>query len=254
MNLIINNLQDKEQNNKNNLILKYNIYELNWLTYNDALQFDKRTYFQYYFSLIKTNHILVSSFYPVDDYNSRVIKIFLFFFSFILFLTINALFFNDSTMSKIYEDKGSFNFVYQLDTIIYSLLISSILTMIIKFFALSQKNILEIKNIKTNDINIKLLNEKVEKVMKILYFKFIAFFVLSFIFLMFFWYYLSCFCAVYENTQIHLIKDTIISFGMDTIYPLFIYLVPGIFRIISLRAKSKNKACIYLISKILQLL
>jgi hypothetical protein len=254
MNLIINNLQDKEQNNKNNLILKYNIYELNWLTYNDALQFDKRTYFQYYFSLIKTNHILVSSFYPVDDYNSRVIKIFLFFFSFILFLTINALFFNDSTMSKIYEDKGSFNFVYQLDQIIYSLLISSILTMIIKFFALSQKNILEIKNIKTNDINIKLLNEKVEKVMKILYFKFIAFFVLSFIFLMFFWYYLSCFCAVYENTQIHLIKDTIMSFGMDMIYPLFIYLVPGIFRIISLRADNKDKETIYLISKILQLL
>ena len=252
MNLVNNNPQDKEQNNKNNLILKYNIYELNLLTYKDALKFDKRTYFQYYFSLIITNHILVSSFYPVDDYNSRVIKIFLFFFSFILFLTINALFFNDSTMSKIYEDKGSFNFEYQLAQIIYSSLISFILTMIIKFFALSQKKILEIKKIKTNDI--KLLKEKVEKTMKILYYKFIVFFVLSFIFLMFFWYYLSCFCAVYENTQIHLIKDTIISFGMDMIYPLFIYLIPGIFRIISLRAKNQNKECIYLISKILQIL
>ena len=124
--------------------------------------------------------------------------------------------------------------------------------MIIKFFALSQKKILEIKKIKTNDI--KLLKEKVEKTMKILYYKFIVFFVLSFIFLMFFWYYLSCFCAVYENTQIHLIKDTIISFGMDMIYPLFIYLIPGIFRIISLRAKNQNKECIYLISKILQIL
>ena len=252
INLITNNPQNKEQNIKINLILKHNIYELNFLSYDDALKFDKRTYIEYYFSLLKTNHILVSSFYPLEDYNSRVIKIFLFFFLFILFFTINALFFNDSTMNKIYTDKGSFNFIYQLPQIIFSSLISSLLTLIIKFFALSEKNVLEIKNMK--DTNFELLNEKVEKTMKILYYKFIAFFVLSFIFLMFFWYYLSCFCAVYENTQIHLIKDTIISFGMNMIYPLFIYLVPGIFRVCSLRTKNKNKECMYRFSKILQLL
>ena len=252
VNLITNNPQDNEKNNKIDLILKYNIYELNILSYDDALKFDKRTYIEYYFSLLKTKHILVNSFYPLDDYNSRIIKMFLFFFLFILFFTINALFFNDSTMNKIYVDKGSFNFIYQLPQIIYSTLISSILTIIIKFFALSEKNVLEIKHIENT--NIEFLNEKVEKIMKIIYYKFIAFFVLSFIFLMFFWYYLSCFCAIYENTQIHLIKDTIISFGMDLIYPLFIYLIPGIFRVFSLRAKNKNKECMYKFSKILQFL
>ena len=199
---------------------------------------------------MKTNHILVNSFCPLDDYNSRVIKIFLFFFFFILFFTINALFFNDNTMGKIYSDEGSFNLIYQLPQIIYSSLISSLLTMIIRFLALSEKQILEIKNMRNN--NIKFSNEKIEKTMKILSYKFIAFFIVSFIFLLFFWYYLSCFCAVYENTQIHLIKDTIISFGLNMMYPLFIYLIPGIFRIISLR--NKNKECMYRFSKILQLL
>ena len=122
--------------------------------------------------------------------------------------------------------------------------------MIIRFLALSEKKILEIKNMRNN--NIKFSNEKIEKTMKILSYKFIAFFIVSFIFLLFFWYYLSCFCAVYENTQIHLIKDTIISFGLNMMYPLFIYLIPGIFRIISLR--KKNKECMYRFSKILQLL
>ena len=122
--------------------------------------------------------------------------------------------------------------------------------MIIRFLALSEKKILEIKNMRNN--NIKFSNEKIEKTMKILSYKFIAFFIVSFIFLLFFWYYLSCFCAVYENTQIHLIKDTIISFGLNMIYPLFIYLIPGIFRIISLR--NKNKEFMYIFSKILQLL
>ena len=122
--------------------------------------------------------------------------------------------------------------------------------MIIRFLALSEKQILAINNMRNN--NIKFSNEKIEKTMKILSYKFIAFFIVSFIFLLFFWYYLSCFCAVYENTQIHLIKDTIISFGLNMIYPLFIYLIPGIFRIISLR--NKNKEFMYIFSKILQLL
>ena len=122
--------------------------------------------------------------------------------------------------------------------------------MIIRFLALSEKQILAINNMRNN--NIKFSNEKIEKTMKILFYKFIAFFIVSFIFLLFFWYYLSCFCAVYENTQIHLIKDTIISFGLNMMYPLFIYLIPGIFRIISLR--KKNKECMYRFSKILQLL
>ena len=82
--------------------------------------------------------------------------------------------------------------------------------------------------------------------------KFILFFLISFLFLIFFWYYLSCFCAVYENTQIHLIKDTFISFGLSLLYPLGLYLLPGFFRIPSL--KSKNKKCLYIISRLIQLI
>ena len=53
------------------------------------------------------------------------------------------------------------------------------------------------------------------------------------------------FCSIYVNTQIHLIKDTIISFAISLIYPFGIYLIPGIFRLSSLRAKDKNQECLY---------
>ena len=81
--------------------------------------------------------------------------------------------------------------------------------------------------------------------------KTLLFFVCDFLCLAVFWYYLSSFGAVFENTQIHLLEDTLISFGTSLIYPFFIYLLSGIFRIPALRMKN---SCLYKFSKILQLL
>ena len=82
--------------------------------------------------------------------------------------------------------------------------------------------------------------------------KLIIFFILIFLFLILFWFYLSCFCGIYKNTQIHLIKDTLISFGLSLLYPLILNLLPGIFRIPSLN--NQNKECIYKFSKVIQLI
>ena len=111
--------------------MKYTIYELNNLEYSEALKVDKRNYFQYYLSLLKSKYLLLFSFCNKNDYNSRIIKIFLFFYSFIIYYLVNTLFFKDSTMHKIYTDIGIYNFIYQLPQIIYSSLISSTLNLIV---------------------------------------------------------------------------------------------------------------------------
>ena len=226
--------------------LKMNDYELNSLYYEEALKIDKRTYIQYYISLLKTKHLLVFTFYTNDDYNAKIIKISLFFFFLALYYTVNALFFNDSTMHKIYEDNGIFNLIYQIPKILYSTIISLIINTIVKNLSLTEKNITKI--IKERGDPFENLSIKI-KYLKI---KFILFFILSFLFLLFFWYYISCFCAVYKNTQIHLIKDTLISFGLSLIYPLAINLIPGIFRIPSLN--KNNRKILYNLSKIIQLI
>ena len=108
-----NNINIAEKENKilykkdmlSQYTIKYNDNEINYLLYEDALKLEKRTYIQYYFSLIKTKHLIVFTFYTSNDYNSKAIKIILFLFSFSLYLTINALFFNDKTMHIIYEDQ-----------------------------------------------------------------------------------------------------------------------------------------------------
>ena len=96
---------------------------MNKLPYDKALVKDKRTFSQYYISLINANNAIFFSFYCESrDYNSQIIKIFLFFFFFALHITINALFFNDNTIHKIYIDEGEFNFIYQIPQIFLGLL------------------------------------------------------------------------------------------------------------------------------------
>ena len=247
---------DKSQKTIPNLSIKkilkskktnFNDTEMNSFSYQQALKYDNRTYLNYYFSLLKSKNLLIFSFYPNNDYNSTIIKIDLFFFCFALQYTVNALFFNDSTMHKIYEDNGIFNLIYQINQIIYSTIISIIITQLVKYLCLTEKNVIKMKNDKNDD-----LDKVIQAFLKCLIIKFILFYSISFILLLLFWYYLSCFCAVYKNTQVYLIKDTLISFGLSLVYPLIINLIPGIFRIFSL--KKKNKKILYQISKVIQII
>ena len=99
------------------------------------------------------------SFFPNKDYNSQIIKIFLFFFFFASNLIITALFFTDDTMHKIYLDSGKFNLNYQIPHCVYSSLISLVINIIIRFFALSEKQIILIKQMKS----INNMDEKIKK-------------------------------------------------------------------------------------------
>ena len=239
------NIHKSREEQKTEDVSTYNDYELNEFSYKEATNKDKRTFFQLLISIIKTKHLIIFTFFQRNDYNSQIVKICLFFFSFAQYYVINAIFFNDETMHKIYVDEGAFNFIYFIPQIIYSLIISSIINILIKELSLSEKNIVKIKQEK----NIEKLNELVPKVMKCLIVKFILFFLFSFLFLAFFWYYISCFGAVYMNTQIILLKDTLISFSLSLVYPFIFYLLFALIRYPSLNKKEKCLNIWFKISK-----
>ena len=223
---------------------------MNSLKYEKAIELDKRTYCKYYLSLLFKKQLILFCFFPSNDYNVMSLKITLFLVSFSLYLTINGFFFNDKTMHKIYKDNGVFNIIFQIPQILYSSIITSVINIILKNLSLSEKEILKIKQEKSikNTVNI---SKNIEKCIKI---KFIIFFLFSLILMLFFWYFISCFCAVYNNTQTILFKDTILSFGLSMLYPFGLCLLPGLARMPSLRAEKKDKKCLYCFSQILALI
>ena len=151
-------------------------------------------------------------------------------------------------MHKIYESKGEFDWETQLPLIIYSYIISTLLNTPIDYLALSNDLIISFKNSKS-DINLK---GRAEDLRIRLTINFILYFIISFLLLVFFWYYISIFGVIYSNTQVHLLKDTLMSFGLSLVLPFVIYLLPGFFRIPSLSDRKNNREYLYNFSKILQ--
>ena len=245
-----NKTLDKNDLNINEKATSLNTQELNSLKYEEALELDKRTYFQYYFSLLKKKHLILFTFLQTNDYNLMSLKIALFIVSFSMYFTIDTFFFNDETMHKIYQESGVYNIITQIPQILYSSIVSSIINMILKSLSLSEKDILKIK--KENDMHSTVrMSKSIEKCIKI---KSFLFFTLSLLLMIFFWYFISCFCAVYYNTQLILIKNTLLSFGLSMLYPIGINLVPGIFRIPALRSEKKDKKCLYSFSQFVALI
>ena len=226
--------QIEKEENKTKVVLRKNDKELNELDYSKAARFDNRTFWQFYFSLLKTDHLLVKI-VNSKDYNSRSIKIYLFLYNFGLSYAVNGLFFDDDAIDQIFAEGGKFNFLNQLPQIIYSSIISFAFCVILDFLALPEDSILDVKKGKVAKIVEKRANDQV----RTLQIKFLFFFILSFLFMLICWYYMTCFCAVYRNTQYHLLKDTLIGFGTSMLSPFATKLIPGFFRIYGIRKRSQ---------------
>ena len=134
--------------------------------------------------------------------------------------------------------------------IIISFFISYYITIIIKIIFLSERNISKIR--KQSSLSDAYNCSDKEK--KNLFIKYIIFFTLGIVFLVFFWMLLSSFGAVYPNTQMFIFENALISFAISLVYPFFTNIFPSVFRMISLNSNPKDKECMYKTSKFLQIL
>ena len=135
-----------------------------------------------------------------------------------------------------------------LPQIIYSIALSQIIEIFLCYLSLTDKHFYQIKNM----INKKKNKTLVYKILKCIKIKIFIFFVFTLILYLFYWYFISAFCAVYQNTQISFIKDSISSFLTGLLYPFIFYLIPPILRIISLKDVEKKRLnCIYKLSDII---
>ena len=93
---------------------------------------------------------------------------------------------------------------------------------------------------------------KILVILKCIKIKLFGFYLFTFIFFVLFWYLITAFCSVYQNTQIIFIKDSFSSFLMGLAYPFALYIFPALFRIIALKDRNKKRLkFVYFISDII---
>ena len=220
--------------------------DLNEINYEAALELDnKRSYWKYYFSLLKMKQLLIFTFYTYTDHNLRVVKIALFTLFLSFYFAFTALFFNDSIMREIYDYKGNTTAAIHVTNIILSSLCCLIMNLIIRFISLSERDIYKIMQEKNPDDR-KSLYEKVKRILKI---KIIVLFAISGLLICLCWYYVAAFCAVFKNSQGNYLVNVLGAFIVCNLWPCVTSLIAPIFRIKSI--KDGNAKCMYKFSQII---
>ena len=223
-------------------------FELGELEYYEAIELDKRQFLQIYWAILMREHLVLFTFFSCNDYNIIYVKFARFIFLVCTDMAMNVFFFSDDSMHKIYLNYGKYDFIQQIPQIIYSTIISQLLELFLCYLSLTDKHIYQIKNLKKEQKSI----FDISKILKCIKLKLIGFFSFTFILFFFYWYVISTFCSVYQNTQIIFIKDSISSFLMGLLYPFVLYLFPSVLRIIALKdAEKKRLKCIYKLSDII---
>ena len=234
--------KEKEKENK-----IFDNYELNNMEYYDACKYDKRSCLRTYWSVLLREHYVLFTFISRNDYNLFYIKIERFFILICTEITMNGMFFVHETMYK--KRTGGLSFAQKIPQIIFSLLVSHAVEIILCFLSMTDKHFYQIKALPKEDDK---RHEKIVDILDCIRRKLTGFFVFTFLFFLFHWYFISAFCAVYQNTQLIYLRDSAIGILTSLIDPFIIYGFTCIIRAISLCAPCRKRiSCVYKLSDLI---
>jgi hypothetical protein len=214
-------------------------FELNNLNYEEAYELDKRSCCKTYLSVILREHYVLFTFFSWNDYNLFYVKIERFFILICTEMTMNGLYFLHKTMHRKYAQNEEIGFIDKIPQYIFSLVVSHIIEVILCYLSMTDIHIYEIKALPKVEKN----DERIFDILNKIRCKLRAYFVFTFLLFLFYWYFISAFCAVYQNTQKVFLEDSAISIATSLIDPFIIYGATTLLRYLSLLKCCRKKAC-----------
>ena len=221
------------------------------MEYDDALAFDKRTFLMHFSECLKEKQIIAHTFIAKDELKPRTMKIIVFLLSMLLYFVVNGLLFSEAVITELYEldeDKETFfsYFPRSISRIIYSTLVSIVISIIVDFFFVGEDKLKSIyKREKFNPENLK---ESIVKFISDIAKRNISFIIISSILLLFSFFYLLCFNYVYPYSQIEWIKSSITIVIIMQFLSFFKCFCESGLRILSFKTESEK---LYKISKMI---
>ena len=163
-------------------------------------------------------------------------------------MTMNGLFFVHESMHRKYVNGEEMTFVQKIPQLLFTLIVSHLIEVLLCFLGMTDIHIYKIKSLPKYEKN----GEEIIDIIDIMKRRLVGFYIVTFILFLFNWYFISAFCAVYQNTQKIFIRDSAISFVTSMIDPFIIYGATTLLRYVSLvRCCKKKLGCVYKLSDII---
>ena len=219
------------------------------MEFEDVLKKDKRTFCEYYCDRFKETQIIMNTFFNPEILKPRAIKIIILLLNILLYFVVNALFFSEEYVSKLFnseKDKHFFSFFPRsLSRIFYSLFVGIIIGIIVDFITVEEKKVKRLflrekRNTLQIRYEISVITTDIKRNYLILM---IICLVIGFASL----YYLNCFNNVYPNLRDEWIKSSILIIIIMQILSVLKCLYEAIFRALSFKCESEK---VYKISRL----
>ena len=151
-------------------------------------------------------------------------------------------------ISSTYRNNGNFEFFTSLPKVFYSFLVSIFVNIFLKLLSSDKKEIF--RAIKEKDDKIE-YNDLINIVLSKFKIKLIIFFICQFIFSFIFLYYVSAFCAVYQNTKLLWLYGCLETIAVDLIFTFIYCIIIASFRYYGIKKRTK---CYYYFANFLNIL
>jgi hypothetical protein len=232
---------------------------LNNFDFTQAIEYEDRKFFRiFYIYLIKKEKLLNIIFLkpPLELLPLRAI---LFLFNYSCSIFLNSFFYFSDKISFKYRYHGKYKtllvLINNLTVSLSSTIISLILIVFFKFLTHSSRKIeklfLDEEIILRSDKKYKVKRKKkllikysIQKILKSLEIKIVVFIIFEFLFILFFFYYVTAFCHVYKKTQVNWLLNSFSSFVISSLIAVSISFLLSIIYKISTKNKCKFLYCI----------
>ena len=230
-------------------------YILNIYDYNEAIKLEHRSFRRLFFICLIAKEKVLNLIFFNPPLQLRPLRICIFIFNCACDFALNALFYLSDNISEKYHYQGSNRELFSLVNNITKSLASTIVTIILLVFLRSltqsekktqnlfreQESLLNEnkKYIVADETKLKIKNE-ILKIIKCLKIKIICFLILELILMLFFLYYVTAFCHVYNNTQLSWFLDSLVSYAISLIISIILSLICTIIYEVSIKCKLKK--------------
>jgi hypothetical protein len=221
--------------------------QLTEMSFNSAIEEDKRQYLRMYIGILKYNHLITFTFIKKSNISNRYLKILIFLFVISLLFLFNLMLFLDKDFTYIYLNEGKYNFGNEFPMALVTALICLLINMGLRLLFVDKtkklRNFKRIDNSNKESVALDIYTDS-SNVKSILILILIGILLILIIF-----FYLVAFGGVFINSQKYILIRVIISLVVMFILPFVLCLLYTLVRLLGLKLK---KELFYKISLIIQ--
>jgi hypothetical protein len=233
----------KAKNNCGNIDMEeYLKPDLDDMEYDDAIKLDKRTFCEYFTQKLKSDQIIMDTFYNKENLQPLSIKIILLLLNIDLYFVINGFFYNEEYISELFNsDKEETFFSYlprSISRFFYATMVSFVVQFIINCLFIEEKKVKRIY-LREKDDPLQLRYE-ISLTVKGIKSRYTIFILICILLSIFSWYYISCFNNTYPGVRAEWIKSSITIIIIMQIISFLLVLLQAILRASSFHYKSEK--------------